>query len=138
MPKDSGENTVESISDHLQPLATPDPSRPGRTISADDVARIRARELGRLRMSLEKLSPKTDVRIAMVHFPPIGADGTPTELTKIMDEFEIDFCVFGHLHPSDPSPRLDTEMTVGKTRYFLVSCDTIGFAPKLIWSGRHK
>jgi len=76
-----------------------DPERSAKVMSPEQLAKVRARELMRLRMSLEKLPDAAQVRIALVHFPPIGADGTPTELSQIMDEFAIDLCIFGHLLP---------------------------------------
>jgi hypothetical protein len=101
--------------------------------SPEQAERIRERELLRLQMSLQKYPTDALVRIALVHFPPIGAVGESTILSATLDEFGVDVCVFGHLHPRQPGILDCFERVVGRTRYVLTSCDTIGFAPLRIW-----
>ena len=93
----------------------------------EENAKIFERELLRLQMSLDQLSPKAKYRIAMTHYPPIGLDLTPSKTSKILDAYHIDHCVFGHLH------NLNTKDTLfgksNKTHYHLTSCDYLDFTP---------
>ena len=60
--------------------------------------KIFQRELLRLKTSLSKLNPEAEHRIAMTHFPPISADLQPPKASALMEEFNINISVFGHLH----------------------------------------
>jgi uncharacterized protein len=85
------------------------------------------RELERLSLSLKQLNPKAKVRIAMTHYPPIGADLKPSAASKILEDFQIDICVFGHLH-SIKNHSLNFGTARGVTYYF-TSCDYLDFKP---------
>jgi predicted phosphohydrolase len=104
-----------------------------RIPSREETAKICAREVERLRRSLSGLPEEAAVRIALVHFPPLGPDVQATELTRIMDEFRIDICVYGHLHPRTPGPMRGADRVLGRTRYVLTSCDTLDFQLKCVW-----
>lgn len=95
----------------------------------EDPEKIRARELGRLAGSLAQLPREAALRVAMTHFPPIGEDGQPTEITGIIDTFDIDICVFGHVHALTDSPHPGADVVIGKTRYVLAASDYLGHAP---------
>jgi uncharacterized protein len=85
------------------------------------------RELERLKMSLKQMDPRAKVKIAMTHYPPIGADLGPSRASEILEEFGIETCVFGHLHNLKKEKPL-----FGKVRgieYILTSCDYIDFTP---------
>jgi predicted phosphohydrolase len=101
--------------------------------SPEEMKKICARELKRLRMSLSRLPDGAVLRIALVHFPPVNPDVESTEITKLMDEFRIDICVYGHLHPRTLEPVRGADRVLGRTRYVLTSCDTLGFQPKCLW-----
>ncbi len=85
------------------------------------------RELERLKMSLAKLDKDAKIRIAMTHYPPIGADLQLSRAAQILEQNQIQICVFGHLH------NLKTkEPLFGEARgvlYVLTSCDYIHFQP---------
>lgn len=89
--------------------------------------KIFARELERLRLSLSQLDPLSNVRIAMTHYPPIDAKLNFSRASKIMEEFHIDYCVFGHLHNVRPG-----SLSFGSARgvtYIFSSCDYLQFIP---------
>ncbi len=65
---------------------------------SEESQRIYQRELGRLETSLKMMNPKADVRIAMLHYPPIGAEGQQTETCRLLKKYKINRCIFGHLH----------------------------------------
>ncbi len=90
------------------------------------------KELERLKMSLQSLDPKASLRIALTHYPPIGADLAPSLASHILEEFKIDICVFGHLH-SVPRGTLPFGESNG-IRYVFASCDYLDFRPVLIKS----
>ncbi len=88
------------------------------------------KELERLRSSLKELDPKASLRIAMVHYPPIGADLADSAVSAILEEFRIDVCVFGHLHSV-----LKGSLPFGTKngiRYVFASCDYLEFKPVCI------
>lgn len=85
------------------------------------------RELDRLKMSLSQLNPEASVRIAMTHYPPIGADLGPSRAAQILEQFQVQTCVFGHLHNLKPHLSLFGERK--GVRYVLSSADFIDFRP---------
>lgn len=95
----------------------------------EDPEKIRARELGRLSGSLSQLPRDAALRIAMTHFPPLGEDGAPTEITDLIGRFDIDICVFGHVHALTDSPHPGADIVIGKTRYVLAASDHLAHAP---------
>jgi predicted phosphohydrolase len=91
--------------------------------------KILARELGRLRLSLDCLPADADLRIAAVHYPPTGTDLAPTHATEIIEAAGVRHCVFGHLHGLEPAA---TNPLFGEREgvcYWLTSCDYLDFAP---------
>ncbi|MBF8263880.1 MAG: Phosphoesterase [Parachlamydiales bacterium] len=88
------------------------------------------RELQRLEMSLSSLDPDAKIRIAMTHYPPIGADLKPSRASKILDKHRIDICVFGHLH--NIKTGLSLFGSKNNVRYVLASCDYLRFQPLLL------
>ncbi len=85
------------------------------------------RELERLKLSLSQMNPAAKYRIAMTHYPPIGADLKPSRASRILEEANIQICVFGHLHNVRPGA-LPFGQARG-VRYLFTSCDYIGFKP---------
>lgn len=94
---------------------------------------IFSRELERLKLSLSQMSPKAKCKIAMTHYPPIGADLAPSRASEILEEFGVQICLFGHLH------NLKKEVPLfGKARgieYILTACDYTDFSPFCIYRG---
>ncbi len=97
-------------------------------ISKDDDEKIFSRELERLRLSLSQLDPLAITRIALTHYPPIGADLQPSRTSAILEEFKITHCIFGHLHnlKKEYLPLFGTARGIC---YELTSCDAIDFRP---------
>lgn len=89
--------------------------------------RIFVRELERLKLSLSRLPKSNKIKIAMTHYPPIGADLAPSRVSQILEFYQIDYCVFGHLH----NVRKGT-LPFGEARgvkYLFSSCDYLNFIP---------
>jgi uncharacterized protein len=89
--------------------------------------KIFERELERLKMSLSKLNPQAKTRIALTHYPPIGADLFFSRASQILEHFQIQICVFGHLHSVKKNRPLFGE--IRGVRYILASCDYLDFTP---------
>lgn len=95
--------------------------------------KILKRELGRLRLSLEDLRSKDaniDKIIVILHYPPFNLDLEPNEFVEIMKEFNVDICLYGHLHSE--GHRYVVEGNIEGIDFFCVSSDYIGFIPKSI------
>ena len=92
--------------------------------------KIFERELLRLEMSLSQLPSDAKIRIAMTHYPPIGADLQPSRASKILEKHKIHTCVFGHLHNIKAGISLFGEAR--GVRYVLASADYIRFKPILL------
>jgi predicted phosphohydrolase len=96
--------------------------------------KILRREINRLILSLDaaqKLSdPDCTLFIAM-HYPPIYSDRSESPFTKLIDQYEPQIVVYGHLHDSVQCEGFEGQR--GATHYYLVSADYIGFQPVQIW-----
>jgi uncharacterized protein len=89
--------------------------------------RVFTRELLRLEMSLKSLDPKAKTRIALTHYPPISADLEESTISKILEKYRIDYCVFGHLHNVKQGVKIFGERN--GVHYFLTSSDYLNFTP---------
>jgi predicted phosphohydrolase len=94
--------------------------------SPEDVA-IYHRELGRLRLSLESARPGLP-RLAMLHYPPWMPGLGTTEVVDLLQAFEVQVCVYGHLHALEPGTY--PEGLHDGIRYHCVSVDLVDFAPR--------
>jgi uncharacterized protein len=91
------------------------------------------RETRRLRLSIddalakEKASPEKLIRVVAVHFPPLYANGRPTQFSQVLEEYRPSVCVYGHLHGAGIAAGF-TGVHAG-VRYVLASCDAAKFQP---------
>jgi predicted phosphohydrolase len=92
-----------------------------------ETERIFLRELARLEMSLKCLKKDAKRRIVMTHYAPISADLQDSRASKLLEKYQIDTCVFGHLHNVRQSESLFGEKN--GIRYLLTSCDYLNFVP---------
>lgn len=102
---------------------------PAEKESVDD-QKIFLREMARLEMSLKSLKSSAKYRIAMTHYPPIGPDLKPSMASALLEKYQINLCVFGHLHNLKKVPLFGEKNGI---RYLLTSCDYIDFLPIKIW-----
>ncbi|MBS4539259.1 metallophosphoesterase [Clostridium sp. D2Q-11] len=84
------------------------------------------RELNRLKLSLEKIKD-IDRKIVMIHYPPFNSDGAPNEFTHIMKEYNVEICVYGHLH-AEGHKHVKEGMYNG-INYICIASDFIDFDP---------
>ena len=107
---------------------------PGSDEYSDHDEKIYAREIMRMKMGLDaaKAAAPDSRIIACLHYPPSDPKARPTEFTKLLEEYGVWKCVYGHLHGM---PAFNTGIK-GNHRgieYILTSLDYLGATPKLIY-----
>lgn len=88
------------------------------------------RELNRLKLSLSSIKKEVDVKIVMVHYPPFNMDLTPNKFVDLMEEYNVDICIYGHLHAE--GHKFVVEDQIQGIQFYCVSSDYINFEPKRI------
>lgn len=89
--------------------------------------KIFVRELERLKLSLSQIPQAAKLKIALTHYPPLGADLAPSRASALLEAYHIDICAFGHLHNVRRG-----SLPFGKARgveYLFTSCDYLDFIP---------
>lgn len=94
---------------------------------AEETVKIFQREYSRLETSLKAMDRFADHRIVMTHYPPIGAQLMDSQVSKLLEKYKVDICVFGHLHNVKPGLTLFGHKN--GVEYHLTSCDYLGFIP---------
>jgi predicted phosphohydrolase len=85
----------------------------------------------RLRLSLaaaDALNRPDCERIAMLHYPPVGRDRKPTELTRLLTAAGVSRCCYGHIH-TPAVPGKPPDFVMDGVRYILASADRLCFKP---------
>lgn len=90
--------------------------------------KILNRELIRLKMSLDSAECKD--KIVFLHYPPVTTNLDCKEILEILKEYGIKKCYYGHLH--GVAAKLAIDDTIDGIEFRLISCDRLGFMPKLI------
>ncbi|MBE6720481.1 MAG: serine/threonine protein phosphatase [Ruminococcaceae bacterium] len=86
------------------------------------------REVGRIKMSLD--SAVCEEKILFLHYPPVTTDQSCEAIMSLINEYNIKNCYYGHLHGA--AARFAIDDTINNCRFELISCDRLGFIPKLI------
>jgi hypothetical protein len=74
------------------------------------------------------MDPQAKIRIAMTHYPPIGPNLEPTEVSLLLEKYHVNICVFGHLH--NLKKGLSLFGNLNGVQYHLTACDYLeDFAP---------
>lgn len=92
--------------------------------------KVMAREAGRLRLSLEAGKKYGKEPIVFLHYPPVGLGSCSAELVKVIQEFGVRCCFYGHLH----GRACDNAFNGSRDGvcYRLISGDYIQFDPVLV------
>lgn len=109
------------------PQATKQEPSSEKLIQEELSEKIFNRELERLKLSIKMMAPDAAKRIVMTHYPPIGPDLQPSRAAQILEENNIQICVFGHLHNIKAGSPLFGEKR--GVRYILAAADYIRFQP---------
>lgn len=91
--------------------------------------KIHDREVGRFRLAINNLDSQATHRLAMFHYPPLYCNQMQTEYTAIMQEANIELCVYGHLHLPNFDPQCFDLDSQG-IKYRLISADYLQFRPR--------
>ncbi|MCH9621845.1 MAG: hypothetical protein S4CHLAM20_12730 [Chlamydiia bacterium] len=89
--------------------------------------RIFNNELDRLARSLDAMDHNAKHKILMIHYPPIPPDRSDNEFSRLIKDYSIDFCIYGHLHNLFPDAPVNFEKD--GTRYLCTACDYLNFCP---------
>ena len=98
-----------------------------RKLGPDD-KKIYDREVLRLEMALQDAHKKMQDRdklVVVLHYPPFNSMRDDSEMTALIEKFGVDVCIYGHLHGK--GGRQNLEFTKNGVRYYLTSCDILGF-----------
>lgn len=94
----------------------------------EEQRRIFLREMERLEISLKSLDQGALFRIALTHYPPIGLELQESEVSIVLEKYNVNICVFGHLH----NVKEECKNLMGERnniQYILSSCDYCHFKP---------
>lgn len=86
--------------------------------------KIFLRELNRLELSLKSLEKK-EKKIVMLHYPPFNINSSSNEFVDIMNEYDVDICLYGHLHAD--GHKYIIEGNIRDIEFYCVSSDYINF-----------
>ncbi|HEY1097685.1 MAG TPA: metallophosphoesterase [Myxococcota bacterium] len=97
--------------------------------------KIYLREVERLRLSLEAAKKLAAGRPlwAAIHYPPFDKQQQGTAYSKLLEEFSVAVCVYGHLH-GRRAHRTAVEGERNGVHYHLIACDHLQFEPRLLSS----
>lgn len=95
--------------------------------SEDD--KIRKRELGRLRRSLEVADEIGGEKVVFLHYPPVYGEYVCNDILQLLHEFNIDKIYHGHIHGSGFNSSISEYDGI---KFNLISADCIDFTPFLI------
>lgn len=92
---------------------------------------IYRRETIRLELALEEMTKVQDkTKIVLLHYPPLNEVNQETAFTELLQKYEVDHCLFGHLHTFSDLDWLPPN--IGKTKLHLVSSNYLDFKFKKI------
>lgn len=98
---------------------------------SDSDEKVFRREVLRLKMSLDSIPKDIEKKIVMLHYPPFNnKDQTPNEFVEVMKEYNVDICLYGHLHAG--GHKFAVEGNISGIDFHCISSDFINFEPKLI------
>ncbi len=95
--------------------------------SEDD--KIRKREVGRLRLSLEAAEEIGGEKIVFLHYPPVYGEYISNDIISVLKEFNITTVYHGHIHGSGFNNAISDFEGI---KFKLISADCIDFTPFLI------
>ena len=102
-------------------------SLPGLEEDSPENLKIYQRELIRLELSLQRAQAQRGARrlVALCHFPPCNSRGEDSAVTQLLERYQVDDVVYGHLH----GPACASAFTGMKNgvRYWFSSCDCVQF-----------
>ncbi|MBQ8269055.1 MAG: metallophosphoesterase [Clostridia bacterium] len=105
-----------------------------KNVTPVDFDKIIAREVGRLKMSLDAAKarqtevPEKEI-LTFLHFPPYWNEKCTPGIYDLLKEYSVKDIYFGHIHNTYNLPPITT---VDGMRFHLISADYLDFLPKII------
>ena len=95
----------------------------------EDEEKVYARELGRLKTSLDSAGKLDNVEeiICFLHYPPIYEDNVCNDFVGLMKQYDVKRCYYGHLH--GPSIPYSFNGEYDGIEFRLISSDKLLFQP---------
>ena len=91
--------------------------------------KMRNREAGRLETSLRAAGERE--KICFLHYPPLYTGYKCEEMLRLLQQYDVKKCYYGHLHGGTAHARAVQGERDG-TEFSLVSADYLRFRPKKI------
>jgi hypothetical protein len=102
------------------------PGEEGFTDNGDE--KVYLREVQRLQLSLDHAVKSGCKRIiAAMHYPPYNRNNQESDFTKLLEEYNVEICVFGHIH--DQGRDYIFQGLKNGVQYCFVAADGINFTP---------
>lgn len=98
--------------------------------SKDEDQKVLAREVGRLKTSIDEAKKLGGEPMVFLHYPPISLTQTCDEIYNTLVEEGIKTCYYGHLHGNSVNWAFRGEQD--GINFDLISADYLSFCPKLI------
>ena len=89
--------------------------------------KILAREVGRLKASLERRDPSAAETVVFFHYPPLSCQYAYEPVIELLKEYGVRRCYYGHIH--GPGQKYAFEGNYRGIDFTLVSCDKLLFRP---------
>ena len=90
-------------------------------------AKVMNRELSYLERGLKEMPADVTKRIALLHYPPFNADLEPNDFADLLQAYNVDVLVYGHIHTG-----YYLQGDIDGIDYRLVSADHVDMRPVLI------
>jgi predicted phosphohydrolase len=92
--------------------------------------KILCREVGRLKMSLDSADKEKET-LVFLHYPPIYGTMYCDEILKLLKDYDIKKCYYGHLH-GKKIIKYAYNGDYNGIKLKLISTDSLAFTPQLI------
>lgn len=125
------ENEAMSFEPHIDFQPSPEGVKvhkePNTPQKREHDQRVFAKELNRLRASIDAMDKDAKHRIVMTHYPPINPQHEENEITRLFHNEGITHCLYGHLHHLKPNAPVNGK--VQDTQFIFTACDYLNFNP---------
>lgn len=91
--------------------------------------KVRKREVGRLRSSLEAAERLSGEKKVFLHYPPVYGEYVCNDILSVLKEFNVDTVYYGHIHGNGYNNSVSEYDGIS---FKLISADCIDFTPFLI------
>ncbi len=102
----------------------------GWLYDAGSETKIRKRELGRLKLSLDFAKKISNELLVFLHYPPVYREYVCEDILSLLDEYGVKTVYHGHIHGSGFNSSVSN---YGGLEFKLISADCVDFTPILVY-----